>query len=81
MSDPGPVRFAQVQLFAIKLLAIFLERPSWRESLRPVCAVLQDIVDTYDPNATEMTRTRPYVYRTAQRTIPLFNRVGEPSAF
>jgi hypothetical protein len=70
-----------VQLFAIKLLAIFLEKPAWRETLRPVRSTLVDIVDTHDPSSSEMTRTKPYVVRSAQRTIPLFHRVGEPSAF
>ena len=70
-----------VQLFAIKLLGIFLERPAWREALRPVQETLTDLLASYDPNDSTMTRTKPYVIRSAKRTVPLFNKVGEPNAF
>ena len=74
--------YDQVQLLAIKLLAVFLERPKWRNILRETCQpVLQEIVSTFDPDATDMTRTKPFLARSAERTLPLFNKVGEPSAF
>ena len=74
--------YDQVQLFAVKLLAVFLERPEWRDILRETCQpILEEIVSTFDPGATDMTRTKPFLARSAERTLPLFNKVGEPSAF
>jgi hypothetical protein len=31
-------------------------------------------MDAYDPASSEMTRTFPYVVRSAERTLPLFNK-------
>ena len=74
--------YDQVQLFAVKLLAVFLERPEWRNTLRETCQpILEGIVSSYNPAATDMTRTKPFLARSAERTLPLFNKVGEPNAF
>lgn len=74
--------YDQVRLFAVKLLAVFLERPEWRNVLRETCQpILEEIVSTFNPKAPDMTRTRPFLARSAERTLPLFNKVGEPSAF
>lgn len=49
--------YDQVQLFAIKLLAVFLERPEWRNVLRESCQpILEEIVSSFNPRATDMTR-------------------------
>lgn len=37
--------YDQVQLFAVKLLAVLLERPTWRDELRETCKpILEEIV-------------------------------------
>ena len=35
----------------------------------------------HNPAASDMTRTKPFLVRSCERTLPLFNKVGEPSAF
>ena len=51
--------YDSVQLFAVKLLGVFLERPQWRDVLRePVQPILEEIVATCaDPFPPPFPRT------------------------
>ena len=58
--------YDSVQLFAVKLLAVFLERPQWRDVLRePVQPILEEIVATYADLVPPPLPARP---RSAHRT-------------